>query len=319
MHLILSKPTYGLCFLLLFFSVLACKDSKNFKADTTKEFITNNEKTETVLNRFPYNDTIFLGFRLGMSESEFNSHLKDLVKSEKLKYSNNSIFYNLKFKRQVLENEDDFLDDFSQMITNEKEGEEPKEKVIELSYDGILKPKFGDKKLYELTLTFKNTTNLRSQFALPYILESMVSKYGCFENNEIADYYCYSSGGVWRNGEKISSDVKLAKNMGKDMAFNELLFPNLKEDELSKPDETLKALVDGKIKNKSLYWWKFPNGFKISIQGEYDLPHLLNSRKIAIQEKVIALTYLSYKDKESYLNNQEVKINMDNKNSATDF
>ncbi|UGU14237.1 hypothetical protein LS482_10985 [Sinomicrobium kalidii] len=299
--------------------IMSCNDVKNSKKKVDAKSIVRDEnsinpKTEK-LKKYPKKDTIFLGFRLGMSKSEFDSHLKELIKKGKLKHSNNSILYSLNFKRQMLQNEDEYL--FNDKYAKKEVEVEPEIKVINLSYIGVLKPKFGDEKLYELILTFKNTTNLRSQFALPYILENLIKDYGCFKNSKLAEYSC-----AIKENDTGGKETRLYSNGGVISAFRSINLENpMYKVDKALEDKYYKSLIENNEQNVSFYWWNFSNGFKISVRGEYGLPGSdpLGSNKVLLSEREIALTYLSNKDKRNYIGKQKEKVDIENSNSASDF
>lgn len=97
-------------------------------------------------------DTIFLGFRTGMTRSEFEKHKQELIRSNKLKSSGNGLTYQIK----VDENQ-------GLSLFTSKEDDIPK-KIWTGSGDVI--PEFLDDKLISITLNFLNTkgSNVYSYF-----------------------------------------------------------------------------------------------------------------------------------------------------------
>jgi hypothetical protein len=143
---LLSRMSY-----VLIFFIVSCQNqgdpSKNYKSIDTAQ--TNSSKFEDPISNQPGkivsaqknpSDTIFLGFRLGMSHSEFNKHKQELLQRKKLKNSNNDLIYQI---------EDESTDPLS--ILQDKEDDTPKTKW---TAKGVVTPEFFDDKLISITIKF---------------------------------------------------------------------------------------------------------------------------------------------------------------------
>jgi hypothetical protein len=123
-------------------------------------------------------DTIFLGFRIGMTRPDFEKHKQELIRNGKLKSAGNDLTYQIK----VNENE-------SLAIFASKEDDIPK-KIWTGS--GMVVPEFLDDKLISITLKFLNTkgnnvysffeTNLNNKY-----YNSTANPQNYFKNNKKID------------------------------------------------------------------------------------------------------------------------------------
>lgn len=127
--------------IIILFITFSCKNKEDAKQRKDNYPISNIK--EEKISIYPKKDTIFLGFRFGMSTKEFNQHLTQLISNGKIKNQNSNLIYSLNFKEQVVTN------------ISAKSGFEYETKSF--SNDALLNEKFGNDKLYELKLNFKTT------------------------------------------------------------------------------------------------------------------------------------------------------------------
>ena len=119
---------------------IAKEQPDTLQTSTIPEVITQ-DTSKIILEKT--NDTIFLGFRIGMTRSEFERHKQILIRNKKLKFTGNVLTYQI----NVDENEG-----FS--IFASKEDDIPK-KIW--TGNGTLVPEFLDEKLISITLKFLGT------------------------------------------------------------------------------------------------------------------------------------------------------------------
>lgn len=78
----------------LFLITLSCEKSYNEKQ---KEFLRHHQELDTLIMidkyNTPVNDSIFLGFRFGMSKSEYNNHETNLIELDSIESLENDFFY----------------------------------------------------------------------------------------------------------------------------------------------------------------------------------------------------------------------------------
>ena len=98
------------------------------------------------------NDTIFLGYVLGMTPDEFRSKTEDLVNSRKVSQAENNLFYTLIASHQ-----------------------------INPSFKASIKPGYFRDSLYQLILTFKNTSYKTTSVDRFEIMDFVENQYGTYD------------------------------------------------------------------------------------------------------------------------------------------
>jgi hypothetical protein len=184
--------------LYLFLLVLTCCQIKNSPTDIeglTDTIQTNynpqiNKIDSTALIQIKTNDTIFLGFRIGMDHHEYEKHKQNLLQTNKLKNSPNGLIY------QIIVNENEAL---SILDSEEKY---PKKNWIGI---GLVVPEFFEDKLISISIKFLKTNgnNTYSYFA-PMLnkkyYESSPKLYNVFDVEEKLD--------TLQVGNSITSNIR---------------------------------------------------------------------------------------------------------------
>ena len=98
------------------------------------------------------NDTIFLGYVLGMTPDEFKYKTEELVKSEKVSLFESGIFYTLNASHQ-----------------------------INPSFKASINPGYFRDSLYQLSLTFKNTSYKTTPVDRFEIMDFVENQYGTYD------------------------------------------------------------------------------------------------------------------------------------------
>lgn len=154
-----AMPNYSLImkphlYIIIAFVVFSCNTEKQKQQEANKAF---ELKVEQELNSGIRHDTIFLGYRFGMTENDFIAWTRELVKDEKL-YQNDSrqLAYKMTF------DENNFL----------------------ASAEAVFSPDYFEGKLYKLSISVESTEHSVPELTQLQLVGIFTDKYGFYDHTE---------------------------------------------------------------------------------------------------------------------------------------
>jgi len=156
-------------FLLLVLTFVSCGPNKStnneeIKTDTIAQALTSTVISDTIK---PVSDTLFLGFRAGMSKSEYQTHLIELLNQKKLFGNSQELFYRVETRNNY------FLEDMMN----------PKKKERKEIQTGVVIPNFFNDSLLAIKITFSNPS-MRELY--PLLLNLLNEKY--YNSYDLSDF-----------------------------------------------------------------------------------------------------------------------------------
>lgn len=180
-------------FIILIILLVSCNIPTK-KGGTVEEIITNELATEK------RNDTIFLNFRFGMSEKEFNQHLNKLINDKKL-----------------------YKDSFSNLLTYDLVCDQY------TTLNCTFKPEYFEDKLYKLEVKTTSKDNSFNEYAITLKLWFVYTeKYGRPDVEEKNKPILLCNKSIWINGNRMI-ELKCGWNSSR-ISYEDLSIRNFKRD-----------------------------------------------------------------------------------------